>query len=152
MEVTNIVNNMLCRNAKTAKKIDSIYAFYKKVKTKGIWDLKNLENSIWKEGNGNTTFAYNDELLSSDDIGNLNFGVVAKAYGMAAPFALKAAGVYQIISGTSKKDWINFNVVKRSTASPSGIYSMGIDFDFAEPYGDDPKDQMWIKRGYNLFY
>lgn len=149
LEVTNIINNMLSRNAKLAKKIDSIYGFYKKVKTNGIWDLKNLEKSIWKEGNGNTTFAYNNELLSSDDIGNFNFGVVAKAYGMAETLALKAAGIYQIISGTSKMDWINFNVVKRPTASPSGIYGIGIDFDIAEPYGDDPKDQMWIKKGYN---
>jgi len=67
--------------------------------------------------------------------GNYHYGAVGKALGIPEPVLLRVAGWAQIRAGTSDKTW--------------GHY-LG-----SAPYGDDPADQAWIKKGmeyYNKVY
>ena len=49
----------------------------------------------------------------------------------------------------SNKGVWSLEEAKLSEDSYNAEYSTETDdFDFAAPYGDDPRDQMWIKRGY----
>ncbi len=75
-------------------------------------------------------------------------GVVAKSYGIPKQIALKGAGYYQIYSGTSSPNWIAGKLMKISTMTPSGIISTSREHIMLAPYGDDPKDQHWIRQGY----
>ena len=76
--------------------------------------------------------------------------IVAKAFGFAENTALLEAGLYQIISGTSKLDWIRFRAASTPMASPSGYIYNGYTIIIDSPFGDDPKDQYWIKEGYKF--
>jgi len=90
--------------------------FARAVKTGGVWDYKQLGDEY-------------------QDFGNYNYGVVGRACGFSDDTLKKAAGAYQIKSGTSSPKW----------GWPWG----------ASPYGDDPRDQKWINEGiadYNSGY
>ena len=149
IKADHLVSNMLNRNADIARNMSNPIEFYNRVKTGGSWDLKNLRNSIWEyAANYNTSFMYKDNKLNAADIGNLNFGVVAKAFGIPQNIALRGAGLYQIYSGTSNDKWLNNSLITISTMSPSGIISSSREIIMSPPYGDDPRDQHWIKEGY----
>ncbi len=62
-----------------------------------------------------------------ENFGNYNYGATGYAAGVPENILLRAAGWAQKRAGTSKKQW--------------GEYW------FQEPYGDDPLDQHWIKKG-----
>ena len=62
-----------------------------------------------------------------DNFGNYNYGATGYAAGVPENILLRAAGWAQKRAGMSKKQW--------------GEYW------FQEPYGDDPLDQHWIKKG-----
>ena len=150
ININDIAKNVFARNAKIAKELKNPISFYKKVKTNGDWDLKNKENTIWQFAKThNINFQYGNEMLKAEDVGNFNFGIVAKAYGIPENIALKGAGLYQIYSGTSSVEWQKVGLLINSTLTPSGIISTSMDYNLLAPYGDDPIDQYWIKRGYN---
>ena len=98
------------------KKINAIYIF-----AVAGENIRNGEKVL-----GNTGGLYQGEAFQTDDFGNYNFGVAAKAFGIYEWFAKMGAGIYQINSGTSK--WSYWNSL-----------------------GDDPRDQRMIERGYNHF-
>ena len=144
-----IAGNVFDRNAKEAKAIKSPKTFVDYVKTGGEWDLKNKKGSIWKYARiHDTDFQYGNTLMSAEDVGNYNFGVVANSYGIPEQIALKGAGYYQIYSGTSSPNWIVGKLMEISTMTPSGIISTSREHIMLAPYGDDPKDQYWIQQGY----
>lgn len=150
ININTIANNVFNRNAKIAERIKNPRTFYNYVKTNGEWDLKNKENTIWQYAkNHNTNFQFGKDMLRAEDIGNYNFGVVAKAYGLPERVALQGAGLYQIYSRTSTSEWEKWRLISFSTVTPSGIISTYRSFTLLPPYGDDPTDQYWIKRGYN---
>lgn len=65
------------------------------------------------------------------DYGNYHYGAVGAALGIPAEVLLRLAGWAQMSAGTSAENW--------------GHY-LGF-----SPYGDDPNDQAWIKRGMNYY-
>jgi len=68
-----------------------------------------------------------------EDFGNWHYGVVAHEFGIGKSVALRAAGYNQSKKGLSRRE--------------DGWYGDAPGRDSA--YGDDPKDQEWIKKGYD---
>jgi hypothetical protein len=119
-----ILGNLLAENLKTASSIVSPFTFKNLVKTGGDWDIKNNQHSIFSLPNTVFNFAY--EKMENQDVGNFHFGAVGAKQWWASPYLLKrGAGIYQELSGTSKPEW-----------QSSGF-----------PYGDDPRDQYFIRKG-----
>ena len=83
--------------------------FERAVRTGGKWDYKRLGRQY-------------------EDFGNYNYGVTGRACGFSEGTLKRAAGAYQIYSGTSSPDF-------------------GTPFDVNGPYGDDPTDQSYIGGG-----
>jgi RHS repeat-associated protein len=106
---------------------DTIYYFLESVKTGGQWNLK----SAWGLKNppkNSYKYIYDSYghryILRFDDPGNIHFGYVG--YVLFPKYFLCAgAGVYQIISGTSK-------------------------WSYRFSYFDDPRDTKMIKMGFNI--
>lgn len=112
--------------------------------------MKNDKTSIFGFANdGNTKFEFQGKSMESQDIGNHHFGVIIAANKLLPrEFALKMAGSYQISSGTSRSEWqryLEYDVISPTTGI---IVHMRV---MLPPYGDDPRDQNWIKAGYNYF-
>jgi hypothetical protein len=63
------------------------------------------------------------------DFGNFNYGYTGAAGGFRLCFLQKEAGRAQVAAGTSRPEW----------GTPGD----------GSPYGDDPRDQEQIRRGYN---
>lgn len=126
---TKLIDKAIIRRSlfKTIKNISRAYAnmckyFYKKVKTKGDWDLKNNKSWGLKKG---YRYKYNKKYFRHDDIGNIHFGFVGSV--LFPTRVLQAgAGAYQIYSGTSS-------------------------YKFVFSYFDDPEDTKMIKYGSNIF-
>lgn len=117
-------------NIKSASKriadgfLSKYWWFYKMVKTGGLWDYK-------RQGPRGLF----------EDFGNFNYGATGYTLGISDEVLLRAAGDYQIKSGTSDFDYI----------FPLGLGGgpvMPYQFPMVlPPYGDDPKDQKMIMRG-----
>ena len=153
VDVNYIYSNLLKKSVREAKKIWSPFTFKKKVVTGGIWDLKNNKKTIWGyDKDGKTRFLFEGSSMESQDIGNHHFGVVAKAYGMFTEYMiLSQAGKYQIENNLSRPEWQNYIIVNVQRVSPSGIpYTISVK-QMLPPYGDDPRDQMWIKKGFDYW-
>ena len=146
IDVDNIYSNVLARDSKEAKAMWNPLSFYKDVKTGGKWDLKNDKNSIFGLGNdGKTTFLFQGKSMESQDIGNHHFGVVGEAYGLfSKTFMLQQAGDYQIKSRTSDPAWI-----MHAPTQVNSFYGTTSGGEMLPPYGDDPRDQSWIKSGFD---
>lgn len=134
-----IFNNLLGENISKSKELLSPFTFKSLVQNKGEWDLKNNDNTIFgianKKENAGTSFSFNKYEMESQDIGNFHYGAVGKAYGFFSEWFLEEqAGEAQIKSGTSKKEWQN-----------------GFLTPFTWPYGDDPRDNYYIKRGFEYY-
>lgn len=102
-DITESFTETLKSNADTVKKttknegiIESGMQFYKKVRNKGEWVLKQLS-----EYQG--TFRFNDLVIQGQDIGNINFGYIGKALGLPDSFPLSDA---QKRAGTSNFSFI----------------------------------------------
>ena len=92
-----------------------------------MFDLKNNPKSLFSDSQLKGQLAlYNNELFRSQDFGNYNFGVAAKAFGLTLNFSQLGAGLYQIYRGASDWRWI-------------------------KSHFDDPTDSKMIERGYNHF-
>ncbi|MFA5621067.1 MAG: polymorphic toxin type 44 domain-containing protein [Weeksellaceae bacterium] len=150
INVDGIYSNLLRKNMQEAKDIWNPFTFRDYVKTNGEWDLKNNDSTIYGLGNdGKTQFSFQGNLMESQDIGNHHFGAVSLAYGLfpGENFILKQAGEFQIKSGTSKPEWQIYRTktVTDRWGQKSTIREM------LPPYGDDPRDQKWIKSGFQFF-
>jgi hypothetical protein len=146
INVNEIYKNLLAQNMKEAKGIYSPFTFKSLVQANGEWDFKVNYKTIYGLGNdGKTQFQFQGKKMEAQDIGNHHFGAVANAYGFGQEFALKQAGVAQMGSGTSRKEWQNYGPQQIVGSTPAGpIYSRPM----LPPYGDDPRDQSYIKQGY----
>jgi hypothetical protein len=154
IDANKIYANLLKENTEEAEDIYIPWTFKDFVKTKGKWDYKNDRNSIFGLGNdGKTKFLFQGNEMESQDIGNHHFGAVAKAYGLfpSEEFILRQAGEYQIRSGTSKKEWQPTITVTRDNYVEHGIKVKTTEVIKLPPYGDDPRDQKWIKAGFQYY-
>lgn len=150
IDINDIFETLLLENAKKAKFMSPI-AFRNHVKNKGDWDLKNNREMIYGIANNtNTKFLFKGKLMSSQDLGNYHYGVVAKSnIYFTEEFALRQAGQAQIKAGTSRAEWII------RSAPPFLIHSSTGSFyvipKLIPPYGDDPIDQLSIQQGFRHF-
>lgn len=146
INVNVVYKNLLAQNMKEAKGIYNPFTFKSLVKARGEWDLKVNKKTIFGLGNdGKTQFLFRGKSLEAQDIGNHHFGAVASAFGFPQDFALKEAGTAQMNSGTSKREWQIYGsqqVIGSTFEGP--IYTRPM----LPPYGDDPRDQSFIKQGY----
>lgn len=75
-------------------------------------------------------FSYNGLNMENQDIGNYHYGAIGAGLWFASKRQLLLqAGWAQIRDGTSRPEW-----------QRQGKYY--------PPYGDDPRDQSWIGKGY----
>ncbi|RCW20255.1 polymorphic toxin type 44 domain-containing protein [Marinilabilia salmonicolor] len=154
INANGIYSNLLNENVAKAENIWNPFKFKDLVRTNGDWDLKNDPNSIFGLGNdGKTTFSFQGNSMESQDIGNHHFGAVAEAYGLfpSQEFILQQAGDYQIKSGTSRPEWQVYKNVTSTYISPTGMPVRTTTKVMMPPYGDDPRDQMWIKAGFSYY-
>ncbi|MBO0934102.1 DUF6443 domain-containing protein [Fibrella aquatilis] len=144
-----IYRNLLKQNMKIAEGIYSPFTFKNLVQAKGDWDLKVNNKTIYGLGNdGKTQFLFEGKSMEAQDIGNHHFGAVANAYGFGEVFALKQAGIAQMSSGTSKAEWQIYGPQQIVGSTPAGpVYAKPM----LAPYGDDPRDQSYIKEGYQYY-
>ena len=154
INIDEIYSNLLAKNISESEDIINPFTFRNKVKTNGEWDLKNNKNTIYGLGNdGKTIFNFDGNKMEAQDIGNHHFGAVALAYGWfpSEKFILKQAGEYQIKSGTSKLEWQIYQNTTITVGSPTiGVHTV-TKREMMSPYGDDPRDQKWIKSGFNFY-
>jgi hypothetical protein len=119
-------------------------AFYRKDKENGVGDL------------GETQFSFDGNTGRAEDLNNYHFGVVGKAYGMfSEKFMLKTAG------GIEMGKWADdYKAGKRPTPQVPASWRPVIrphrppaetDEELAPPYGDNPIDHDWIKRGFKYY-
>lgn len=148
INIDKIYSNLINENIKEAKDLSPI-GFYNHVKGKGVWDYKNRENTIYGLVNDlkdNTSFSFQGLKMDAADIGNHHFGVMGKAAGFEDVTLLQMAGWAQMRAGTSLPEWQRSRIVSYpglGVSMPTRVY--------LPPYGDDPKDQVLIKRGINYF-
>nr|WP_239987120.1 polymorphic toxin type 44 domain-containing protein [Flavobacterium tibetense] len=136
-----------------SKSIWNPFTFKENVTDFGKWDLKNNKNTIFGLGNdGKTQFSFEGNLMASQDIGNHHFGAVALAYGLFSErFILQQAGHNQIDKGGSKPEWQIYKTETVPTFTKSDRLIWTEKRTMLPPYGDDPRDQKWIKAGFNYF-
>jgi RHS repeat-associated protein len=153
IDINKIYTNLLNKSSKEAESIWNPITFRNKVKTKGEWDLKNNKNTIYGLANdGKTRFSFQKKEMEAQDVGNHHFGVVAKASGIFSEnFILEQAGEYQIKSGTSKLEWQIYTTERIPTFTKTGRLIWLDKRVMLPPYGDDPRDQMWIKAGFDYY-
>ncbi len=90
--------------------------------------------------------------MESQDIGNYHFGAVSLSYGFfPETFILEQAGAYQIKSGTSKPQWQVYKMTPKPNFTRGGRLYYTKQKTMLPPYGDDPRDQKWIKGGFQYF-
>jgi len=92
--------------------------FYNQVKNKGPWDYKQVDPTV----------------QSYKDFGNFNYGATGKAFGFDQRTLLREAGRAQIAAKTSQPGW----------GEPGARLNP---FGGTPPFGDDPADQIIIKKG-----
>jgi RHS repeat-associated protein len=161
VNVNKIYKNLLKQNAKEADKIWSPWTFRDKVKSGGDWDYKSNEKTIYGLANkmanngeiAQTQFEFEGDKMEAQDIGNHHYGVVGKAYGFifSEKLLLVEAGSAQMNSGTSKPEWQNYLTATYEVELPSGLIVNRTTSVMLPPYGDDPRDQRWIKAGFKYF-
>lgn len=158
INVDDIYSNLLEQNIEESEGILNPLAFKALVTDGGDWDLKADKNSIFGLGNdGETMFTFNGEKMESQDIGNHHFGAVALANPIISTLLgeegiLKQAGLNQMSKpGMSKREWQKYKEVTRYSFSPSDQLIIYKEKVLQPPYGDDPRDQKFIKKGFNYF-
>lgn len=135
--VEDLFENSLDRNMEFAEGIWNPFTFNDLVTDEGDWDIKLNKNTIYGIGyEAGSDFHFKNWTMSAEDMGNYHYG----ATGLATPifnkwFLLMMAGKNQLDKGRSKPEWQN-----------------GWQTPFTPPYGDDPVDQLWIRRGFDYYY
>jgi hypothetical protein len=114
------------------KAYDRLDYFKSQVTNNSPYDLKRAEGPFNVNGDVNFLNGYGffeGKLLRSDDFGNFNYGIAAKAFGVPEFVGEVGAGIRQF-----------FDYFKRD--SPMGGIST---------FFDDPKDNYMIKQGYKYY-
>ena len=167
--------NLLKENAAAAKKSWNPFAFNKKVKQYGVWDYKyaskaNPKNiryhligiAFYRKDKDNgigdlpeTYFLFKNMVGRAEDLNNFHFGVVGKAFGLfPETFMLQQAG--RVEMGKWAKDgktvpaeWTPKVEVNKFRG---GVYpTIYPSTQLLPPYGDNPIDHQWIKRGFTYY-
>jgi hypothetical protein len=97
--------------------------FYERVHDGGEWDYKSGGRS------------------ENEDFGNFNYDATGKALGFSEDALLRMAGWKQIQDRTSQPGW------GVAPSLPQALLGIG----GKAPFGDDPNDQAWIKRGFGYY-
>ena len=168
--------NLLKENASAAKDSWNPFGFRNKVKQYGEWDYKyasqdNPNSNIRyhligvafhrkdkDKGSGDlpeTYFSFQGMVGRAEDLNNLHFGVVGKAFGLfPEDFMLKQAGKVEMEKWandglTVPAEWTpRIEVVKcRGGMIPTTYTTTKL----LPPYGDNPVDHEWIKRGFDYY-
>ena len=136
IDVSDIYSKLLESSIREYKYLDPV-TVYSLVRNNGPHDLKNNKQTIYGLANDSKTLLYFDgALMSAQDVGNHHFGVaIAANIFIGQNFALRMAGVAQIKAGTSDSKWI------------VGKWGLPV----FPPFGDDPIDQYWIKKGFSYY-
>ena len=140
-----IYSNLLYHHTKESRFMDP-FTLKAKVNNGGIWDLKANKDTIFGLGNNQTTFIFHGEKMESQDVGNHHFGAVVESnLYIPLKLALWRAGKNQREGRNRSEDWIQYKehgfVVNGRFKSIIRVY--------APPYGDDPRDQYWIIKGWD---
>jgi len=84
------------------------------------------------------------------NLGNFNYGATGKATGLPEGVLLRGAGIAELF-----KQSLDLNLISGPNQGIPFLFAPPlIDFGHA-PFGDNPKDQVWIKEGfkyYNSYY
>lgn len=150
IDINDIYSNLLEMNISTAKSEWNPFWFKNIVKKGSDWDYKNNVNYIYGRlgDNDKLKFLFQGEIMEVQDIGNHHFGVVGKAFGLfPEEMMLRQAGQAQIEDGTSRSEWQIYE-------EQIGVTHLGIPYkktNMLPPYGDDPRDQKWIRAGFNYY-
>ena len=116
-------------------------AFYRKDKTKGSGDL------------GETMFNFDGSSGRAEDLNNLHFGVVGKAYGLfSETFMLKKAGAEEMGKWAKEGKQVPAAwrpMIKVMTKHMGEV--MVQEQRLGAPYGDNPTDHEWIKKGFQYY-
>lgn len=105
----SLSNNMMIARFHYGPSALTYLWFYKQVRGHGPWDYKNILGRQY------------------ENFGNFHFGAVGIAAGIQPEILSRAAGLAQILAGTSDPGFKNYQ-------GP-------------DSHGDDPTDQTWIRAG-----
>ena len=148
INIDGIYSTLLSENMETADGMWDPRDFRDLVRNRGDWDYKSRKNTIYGLGNdGATKFSFEGNLMESQDIGNHHFGAVAQEFGFPELTALRQAGAAQMSAGTSRPEWQRYETIEMPGIKPGQTMSRRT---MVAPYGDDPRDQGWIRAGYNF--
>ncbi len=100
--------------------------FYKNIRSGARWDFK-VKDPCYEVA------------------GNYHYGWMAACLGLSLEDVLIAAGLYQIYSGTSRPEWQKWCL---NISWWEHDQEIRITPELQPPYGDDPRDQEEIKKGY----
>jgi hypothetical protein len=119
-------------------------AFFRKDKDKGTGDLPE------------TQFTFNGLTGRAEDLNNFNFGVVGVSYGLfSEEFMLRTAGKVEMNKwkedgkGQVPEAWRPMITTTTIQYDDYGIAIPEYRYELGPPYGDNPVDHAWIKRGFD---
>ena len=149
MFIGDIFSNLIKENTRLTRFMNP-FRLRSLVRNNGEWDFKNNLKTIYGIANDRqTVFLFKGERMIAEDIGNYHFGAITKSNILISEkFALQQAGKAQISAGTSRPEWQKYEIVPHIFVSPSGIQVVTYQTVLSAPYGDDPNDQRWIKKGF----
>jgi Bacterial toxin 44 len=153
IDISDIYRNLLEQNISIAVGMYDPRQFKDFVNYGGIWDYKARYNQQGRRNtiygyvnlikNNNTSFYFEGKILDSQDMGNHHYGVMGKAckcFGLITEQTLlEQAGIAQMKRGSSNPEWQKWEIIEDGD---------GVSAVMLPPYGDDPRDQMWITSGF----
>jgi RHS repeat-associated protein len=156
IDANKIFKNLLDQNIETSKDIVNPLTFRNHVKGHGDWDLKNNKNTIWGVANKfdkgkdvQTQFSFEGQNYTAPDLGNYHYGATGKAVWLfSEETLLRNAGAAQMAAGTSLPEWQQYG--SREVGAGYGE-TRTVRGSRLPPYGDDPRDQDMIKRGFQYY-
>ena len=111
-------------NIRQARENFNPFWFIDMVKSKGPWDYKRID-------------------MDYENFGNFNFGATALAFGFHEKLALQVAGLYNVLTNKARQHWKDKEYQK-------AISDFSVSFQ-GPPYGDDSRDQVMIKYGFQYY-
>ena len=101
----------------------NLKVFYNRVRAGQEWDLKKQDE--WQTNT--SMLIYDNQLIDFDAAGNINYGYMGSVYMISPTILSWGAGYAQVRAGNTKLEWLVYGV------------------------GDDPIDQMNIRRGVDWY-
>jgi RHS repeat-associated protein len=118
----------------------SLGGWFWKVFPGGVWDYKFQYG--FNTVNGKQVQNSNFQKLAN--LANFNYGTTGRAEGLSEDVLLRGAGGAEILKYILNTDF-NGYIAGQGQGNPAG----------SAPYGDAPRDQLWIEQGFkyfNLYY